>query len=280
MDTLAGRANNTQLNTARMRKYGIIIKLICQVALIILLFDRPTNMAAEPGVVKIVENDWPPYFFAGKPDQPEGIAKELLRMCIPDTGYAYKFDFYPVKRMYSYIKKGKIDIAVFSYKKKRESFLLYGKEPLFSSGYRPVIAASSNIQIRSLEDFDKLKVGHLAGLKYSKAYFEYINKRKKEGTLIVTGMGDSCLKMLLKGIIDTFVDTKDTTLWRAKQMNALDKIKILDFDIRSSDYFVTVSKQSGIIKDKESFLTGLDQCLKTAKTDGRYAHILKKYGTY
>jgi polar amino acid transport system substrate-binding protein len=241
-----------------------------------LLFSNPqAAMAESPEVLSISENDWPPYFFAGKPDSPEGIGKEILKMCISEAGYGYKFEFYPVRRMYSYLEDGKMDIAVFSYKKERESFVIYGKEPIFSSGYRPVVLASGNIKISSLKDFDKLKVGHLAGLQYSKPFLEYIEKRRD---IIVTTAGDSCLKMLLSNIIDVFADTKDTVLWRAKQMNALDKIRVLDFDIQTSEYFITISKKSAVIKEKEMFLNSLDYCLKAAKTDGRYARIFEKYG--
>ena len=103
-------------------------------------------------------------------------------------------------------------------------------------------------------------------------------RRKREGTLVTTTIGNSCVKMLLAGMIDVFVDTSDSALWRAKQMNALDKIKVLNFDIRTKEYFVTVSKQSKIIKDKHSFLNKLDQCINSAKKDGRFAEIASKYG--
>ena len=137
---------------------------------------RQAGEAGEPHALNIVENDWPPYFFAGKSNGVEGFAKELLKMFIPERGYTCNFTFYPVKRMYSYMEKGKLDIALFSYKKERESFLVYGKEPLFTSGYRPVVLTGSDIKIRSLTDFDTLRIGHLAGLKYSRSFLEYVEK--------------------------------------------------------------------------------------------------------
>lgn len=180
--------------------------------------------------------------------------------------------------MYSYLEDGKIDIWVFSHNKEREEFLIYAVEPLFVSGYRAVILADKDIHISSLKDFDSLRVGHLAGLKYSKDYFDYIENRKNAGSLVMTTTGDSCLKMLLAGMIDIFVDTRETTLWRAKQMNSLDKIMILDFDIQTKNYYVTISKQSKVVDDKRAFLDKLDQCLTAAKKDGRYAEPAKKYG--
>jgi len=263
-----------------MKIFKIIVYLVCVAAGLLLLVDSQNGEAGESRVLNIIENDWPPYYFAGKSNKPEGFAKELLKNCIPEKEYSSQFNFYPVKRMYAYLETGKIDIALFSYKKKREAIVHYGKEPIFSSGYRAVVLADSDIQIRDIKDFDKLRIGHLAGLRYSKSFLEYIEKRKEEGTLTVTTLGNSCLKMLLAGMIDVFVDTSDTTLWRAKQMNALDKIRIVDFDIQTKDYFVTVSKQSTVIKDKVYFLEKIDQCVRETKQDGRYIKISEKYGIH
>jgi ABC-type amino acid transport substrate-binding protein len=255
-------------------KFGLLIFIGSFV-----LFPNPrcTQAQKQPTLV-VAEADWPPYFFAGKPNTAEGFAKELLKMIFTEMDYNLDYRFYPVNRMYSYLENGEIDICVLSYNKEREDFLIYAGEPLFVSGYRAVIQAGKDIQISSLHDFDSLRVGHLAGLKYSKEYFDYIEKRKKSGSIVTTTTGGGCLKMLLAGMIDIFVDTRETTLWRAKQMKALDKIKILDFDIQTKDYFVTISKQSKIIGDKRAFLEKLDQSLRAAKGDGRYAVLAKKYG--
>lgn len=261
-----------------MRLSGLVNHIFGLTFALIFFLQAAAPAAAGQGVVTIVENDWPPYYFGGKPGTPAGIAKELLLLCLPETGYTPSFNFYPVKRMYAYLEKGLIDIAVFSHKKERESFLLYGKEPLFSSGYRPVVRAGSNIRIAAIKDFDGLRLGHLAGLRYSKAFKAYVEQRERAGTLVTATTGDSCLRMLLAGMIDVFVDTEDTVLWRAKQADALGDIKILDFDIRTSPYYVTVSRQSAGIEDKALFLNRLDETLRAAKKDGRYAAIVEKYG--
>ncbi len=231
----------------------------------------------ETKILSIVTSDWPPYIFWAKPGEPVGIATELLGMCIPQTGYEIKIESYPVKRMFTYLEEGKVDVSVFSYKKEREEFLFYGKEPLFSSGYRPVVLAGKNIQIRTLQDFDKLRLGHLEGLKYSKEFYDYIESRRKKGDLLIATTEDSYLRMLLNNMIDIFVDTEGTTLWRAKEMNVLDKIRVLDFDIQTQNYFVVVSKKSPKIKDIPTFLQQTDECLKKAKADGRYDAVIRKY---
>jgi len=226
----------------------------------------------------IVENDWPPFFFGRTKNELPGFAREILTTCVSEIGYKPTFKFFPIKRMFVYLKSGEVDLAIFSYKKKRESFLQYGKTPLFTSSYRPVVKSESEINIKSLQDFDNLQLGHLAGLSYSPDYLNYIENRRKEGTLITTTIGESNLKMLLEGIIDIYVGTVEPELWHAKQSGVLDQIKILDFDIKTSKYFVTASKKSPRIESKEEFLGSLDQCLSSLKSTSQYRDIANQYG--
>ncbi|WP_022667097.1 substrate-binding periplasmic protein [Desulfospira joergensenii] len=244
----------------------------------ILFLNSWTAGAGEPKVLRIIENDWPPYYFKEKSGPLPGFARELLDHCLPRLGFETEFVFYPVKRMYTYLAKGEIDIALFSYRKSREDLVHYSSEPLFVSGYRPVVRAGTNIRIQSLSDFDSLTIGHLAGLKYSKDFLSYIEKRRGAGTLVTSITGDSCLRMLTEGMIDVFVDIENTVRWRAKQMGFTDQIEILSYDIRTRDYFVTLSKTSPRIVDKIDFLKKMDECLRTMKTDGRYREIAAKYG--
>lgn len=236
------------------------------------------NQEPTPAPVIIIESDWPPYFFGDIPQHQSGFARELLDVCIPETGYSPEYIFYPINRMRSYIKAGQVDIVIFSYKKPREQFVTYGHESLFVAGYRPVVRSDSGIEIHSLADFDKLRLGHLAGLRYSPTFLEYVEQRQAAGTLVTTSLGDTPLRMLLRDMVDVFVDTQDTVAWRAKQSGSVDKITILDFDIKTSEYFVTVSKNSPRIKSPRTFLNSIDQCVQRLKSDGTYAEIASKYG--
>jgi polar amino acid transport system substrate-binding protein len=233
---------------------------------------------AETKKIIVIENDWPPYYFGRNSFELPGFARELIDNCIGRTGYTADYRFYPVKRMYFYLEKGDIDIALFSYRKSREDLVFYGKEPLFSSGYRPVVRKYSGISIQSLKDFDPLRLGHLAGLRYSPEFFEYVRKRGEEGTLVTTTVENGSLRMLLKGMIDVFVDTRDSVIWRARRMGVTDKIEILDYDIKTSDYFVTISKNSPRIDHPRKVLDILDSCFEEMKTSGLYFEIAGKYG--
>ena len=187
------------------------------------VFDFRVAGAEEAQTLRIIENDWPPYYVKDPSANLPGFARELLNICIPQLGYHTDFTFYPVKRMYTYLEKGELDIALFSYRKSREALVHFSREPLFASGYRPVVRAGGGIQIRSLADFENLRIGHLAGLKYSESFLAYIEKRREAGTLVTSTTGDSCLRMLMEDIIDIFVDTESTVRWRAKQTGLLGK---------------------------------------------------------
>lgn len=257
-------------------KHVLILGILC-----LLSFSQvfAATVATPKNHIVIVENDWPPYFL-GNDSKATGFAKDLLSICVPKTGYKAVFQFFPVKRMYSFLKKGEIDVALFSYKKEREDMVQYGKVPLFTSSYRPIVRSDSGFKINAIQDFDGLRLGHLAGLRYSSDFLNYVEKRKAAGDIVTTSVGESNLRMLLENIIDVFVDTKDTVLWRAHKLNVKDNITVLNFDIKTSEYFVTVSRNSPRITSPDKFLESIDHCVSTLKSSGRFEEISKIYGIH
>jgi len=258
--------------------YRLLTICLILSAVIFINSESSATESVKTNEIIIVENDWPPFFFGRTQNELPGFAKEVLTTCVSEIGYKPIFKFFPIKRMFVYLESGEVDLAIFSYKKKRESFLHYGKTPLFTSSYRPVVKKDSEIDIKNLQDFNNLRLGHLAGLSYSPEYLKYIENRRKDGTLITTTTGESNLKMLLEGIIDIYVGTREPELWHAKQSGTLDQIKILDFDIKTSEYFVTASRKSPRIASKDEFLDLLDQCLQSLQSTTQYHDIAIQYG--
>lgn len=246
--------------------------------LFLLLFFS-TQVIAEKAAVKLNDNDWPPFFFGGEYNDisSKGIGKEVLDRCLPSTGYEHEYTFYPIARMRKYMEEGKLDINIYSYRPSRESFLVYGKESIFSAGYRPVVRKNQNITINSIADFDKYQLGHLLGLRYSPEFYEYVMLRHEQERLITTTRSSYVLKMLMSEQIDVFVGISQSALWYAKEAGVTHQIEVLDFDIKTSDYFVTLSKRSNRVKDKALFLSQVDQCIRTIKDNGEYKRILDRY---
>jgi polar amino acid transport system substrate-binding protein len=226
------------------------------------------------------DNPWPPFFFEGKTDSPPGIGKELLQRCLPAVGRRGAFVPHPIKRMRRNMETGELDINVYSYEPDRESFLLFGKEPIFVSEYRPVVRVDSPIRITKIADFEGLRLGYLSGLVYSPEFKDYVEKRQAAGTLDITYSDESNIMKLIGGRLDVFVSSAPTVVWLAKVLGVSDKIKVLDFVVKRADYFVTFSKASKRLSDEEKlgFLAAMDGCLRTLKKNGIHKEILVRYG--
>ncbi len=253
-------------------------KTIQSIIICLILYISEGSGASETLIINDV--DWPPYFISEEADQLKGIGKEILELCLTEAGYHFKFKHLPIKRTHNYMKTGKIDLCVYSYKKEREIFILYGKEPIFSSQYRFLVKANSDIRIQSLKDIDTLLFGHLNGLTYTPELLQIIEEKEKKRTVNHSNSLESIILQLTANPkrIDITANSMETFLWKAKQMNVLEKVKVLNFDIKTKNYYITISQKSKSIHDKKNFMKQIDQSIRQMKKDGRYSGILLKYG--
>jgi len=233
-------------------------------------------------MVIINDVDWPPYFFIDSTvdDQPIGLAKEMLNYCVVAQGYQIKYKRLPVKRTHHYMTTGDIDITVYSYKKSREEFLFYSHEPLFITDYGFMVRADSNIKVTELKDILPLRIGYIEGVSYTPELLKIIHEKELKGQ---ASSGYSLVAMFAQLLaktprFDIIADAKSTFYWQAKRLGVLGKVKVLDFHLKQKSYYITVSKQSTIIKNPKDFLTKTDNCLKKLKSSGQYQQILAKYG--
>ena len=255
---------------------------------LLVLLARPAVRAQTPAASpeptpakpQVIVNDlsWPPYYLGGQPDRPKGFAKEVLELCIPETGFTPHFVPYPIPRMYPMLENGTLDVHIVSHRPEREAYLAYGTEPVFHSSYRPVVRVGSGIEIHSIEDFDPLRLGHISGLKYTEAFLDYVERRDKEGHLETVTQEEIALRMLVAGRIDVYVGSPPGARWVAQEMGIGDRIEVLDFDLRTRPYYVVVSKRSANVHDPVAFHDAVDRCLREIKSDGRYAEIARRYG--
>jgi polar amino acid transport system substrate-binding protein len=180
--------------------------------------------------------------------------------------------------MFSSLRTGVLDAHVLSRDPARESFVTYGKQPIFTDAYRPVVRAGSGTVIKTLADFDGLKLGHLRGLRYAPEYHDYVRRRIDAGTVVQADENDELLRLLLNGKVDVFVSLVSTTRWLARTMGAADKIAVLPYDVKTSDYFLAVAKKSSRVVDKPAFLDAFDGCVQRLRKDGTYGRLAAKYG--
>jgi polar amino acid transport system substrate-binding protein len=202
-----------------------------------------------------------------------------VETCATSLHYETRFWPLPLDQLFSSLRSGVLDAHVLSHDPSRDGFLLYGKVPLFTDGYRPVVRAGSGIAIASLDDFDRLRLGHLSGLRYSAAnYHDYVRRRIDAGTVVQAESNEQLLRLLVDGKVDAFVGLASTTRWLAHSLGLSDRIAVLPFAIKTGDYFLAVSRKSTHVKDKQAFLDTFDRCVLDLRKDGRYARLAAKYG--
>ena len=229
----------------------------------------------------IIDNpDWPPFFFGSDKNAPKGIGREIIEMALKKDGEKFHFERFPIKRANFYLKSGNIDIGLYSYKKKREAFVYYSKEPLFSTKYRFMVRSDSSIKVRSYKDLNFLVFGYLDGLSFTPELLTVIKRKKKYNEVVNLYSLNSLLRGLAGKIqiFDITADSESTLLWKANTMKIRDKVKILDYEIGSKIYYLVISKKSKNIIDKKRFLKNFDSFLKAIKRDGTYGKIFTKYG--
>jgi len=231
---------------------------------------------------KVIINDveWPPYFFIGANKQQIGLGKELINSCLHKVGYKAEYQRLPVKTTHQYMEKGEIDVTVYSYIKERERFLHYAKEPIFTADYVFMVRASSDIVINSLDDLAPYRIGYLSGLSYTPELLKIIKNKVSRNEAVKEFSLRSMFSQLLAPIprFDIIADARDTFYWRAKKLGVSDKIKILNYQIKSKSYYITVSKQSKNITNAADFINNMDSCLQGLKQSGEYQSILANYG--
>jgi len=250
------------------------------IGILALTAEHSESAVAKDQLTSIIINNtnWPPILYENTEKVAIGFGKEIIEICVKESGYDPDFKPISIKRMYNSMKMGSSDINIFSHKDERDEFVYYSKEPLFKAQYKPFVRKTSKITINKIEDFDQLRLGHLSGIKYSPKFFEYIEKRKAAGTLEEVDTDNLNLKKLLADRIDVFVATEASTKWFANRRGLLGHIKALDYVVKSSDYFIAVSKKTTRIKDPKNFLNKMDTCFKKLKSDGTYKKIQKQYG--
>lgn len=234
----------------------------------------PAISAGPP--LNLFDTVWPPYFLESR-DAP-GLAREILVECVQRAGRTPNFARVDLQDMYKALQLGALDLHIMSRKPEREAYVEFGSEPVFLDGYRPVVRRGSGIEIDSLADFDSLRLGHLEGLKYSEAFHQYVTRRYQKGDLEVATSNEGLLDLLLQGKVDVIVTLESTARWLAREQGIADRIEVLPFDVKTSEYFFAVSKSSSRVPDPSTLLDDLDACVRDLKESGRYAEIQARYG--
>ena len=236
------------------------------------------NQTGHKQTIIINDANWPPFFFAGERDKPQGFAKALLLKCQEEINSHFTFLHFPIERMHKYIRTGEIDSNIYSYKKERERDLIYGKQPLFSTQYKIVTLKESNITVHSLEDIEGLTLGHLAGLKYTEAYRKKLNQSNEIGKVITVRDSEDLLMLLLKKRVDAFVESKETAAWYGGQHGVSDQLAYSAYTLSKNEYYFIIAKKTKRTMEPALLIDELDLCILRLKASGEYFKLQQTYG--
>ena len=239
--------------------------------------EMPVMMVGHP-VVEIADFGRLPYSSAGQAGQRPGLAVEVLHVCVPRAGFTPVFRHDEPDRLKADLRSGALDIAISRHEPDREDYLVYGVERLFQEAFRPFVRANSVTDVRTIADFDHLKVGYHLDRTTPGWFRDYLEERERAGKLTVLPDIPATIKALIQGKIDVFVAPRDETLWLAKVTGQFDKLRVGDFDVHTADDFVTVARASPRINDRQAFLAAVDKCIHEMKADGTYDRLRAHYG--
>jgi ABC-type amino acid transport substrate-binding protein len=258
----------------------VSMKVFNKTIMFITLLFSMSATASTQKLLFINDINWPPFFFQEIKDNNIGIGKEILNHCLSQQDFQWQYKSLPIKRTHQNMASGELDISVYSYQKERESFVVYGTEPIFFSQYGFASNKKDNITINNLDDVKQYQLGHLAGLAHTQELMKIIEEKKALNQITVGYSIDAMLKQLTATPqrFQILPNSIETLLWRAKQLNIESNIHIHDFILKQKAYYVSVSKASRQITNPKLFLTKIDACIKALKASGEYLKISEKYG--
>lgn len=238
------------------------------------------SAASPAALLQLNDIDWPPFFFPGQRQPQPGLGKAVLTHCLQQLNYAFRYNNLPIKRTHYYMQTGELDITVYSYQAAREDAVVFGKEPLFVSSYGFAVKADSGINVSQLADISALKFGHLAGLAHTAELNHVLDVMRANNQVIESYDLNATLQQLISvpARIDITANSRETLLWRIKNLNLSDKIAVLDYELANKPYFIAVSKNSRTIDEPHQFIKKFDNCLLQLKQNGHYAVMAASYG--
>lgn len=201
------------------------------------------NCIADEGPL-MVEDTWPPYTIGEIGTPVGGIAAEITKAVFRRIGVEPRLELFPWKRVLKMAEIGKVDgIMLLMKTKERQAFLVY-TDKLFTNIDRVFANNSSEkIVIQSIEDLKDYRIGYVFGYAYGDRVDTLLFKLSKKTFKAYTP--EENVENLVIKWVDFIIDTSpvverilgDNPGWA-------DKVHELDFDLKSYDYYIGISKKS------------------------------------
>lgn len=216
--------------------------------------------------------DWRPYFTYD--DTATGYAKELLKYLLEDNGYSYRFVPLPIKRGNQYIKTGKLDVSVLSYRPERAQFVSYADFPLFTVSLR-FISRPEHAKIRHVDDISPLRFEFVRGVSYTQEIREKANVLERDVYTSVTL--EHALKKIMANRSDITAASTHTLISELKALGYPKVLTIGAYVVQEKAYYITVSKRSETITDPSVFFSKMQSSLNKARQTGVIDQLSAEY---
>ncbi len=223
------------------------------------------------GTLKLVTGEWAP--FTSEKMEKKGMCSEVVSAVVKEMKMDVSINFLPWKRCEHNIVSGK-SWATFPYSKTEERLKKYvysdpiaiSETRFFYYGDTPKV---ENWTV--LEDFQGVKMGGLLGFFYE----EMFRKADIEANLNSDSIG--AWKKLMAGRIDFF--PQNELVGRATLKNTFpdqaSRFGVLSKPLSVSELHLMVDRNN---KEAVALINSFNTALKTIKSNGEYARILKSYG--
>lgn len=223
--------------------------------------------------------DWPPFFLNERATGQPGLARELMNLCVNSKDYTLRYMQLPIKRTHQYMQSGELDLAVYSFKPDRESFVWYSAQPLFHSEIGVAVKTEFIQPIEKEADLEPWRIGYLAGLALTPTLAVLLGAKKTKTQAVEAYSMELLFDQLVAtpNRIDLVINSRESLLWMASRDVYAGKVKVLDFSLERKPYYLTVSRNSRKLAEPVAFLAKFDACVQQAQRLGDYQRLFAKY---
>lgn len=223
--------------------------------------------------LRLVTLEYPPYVYS-KGDHVEGVATRVVKEAFTRINQPITIEILPWARSIRYVETGNADAIYTVFKThERTQFADYIDQVLFDQAVSFFMKKGNTIKYQgdmaSLKQYSFCVVIDISyGAKFDRAV-----KDKVLTKIYQTRSAQQCVKMLLQGRVDLWVNNLFGALWVAKSMGVSSEIVALEPAIQSTPSYIAFSKKNGLIDVRDKF----DRAIQQMKQDGTYQSTVEDY---
>jgi polar amino acid transport system substrate-binding protein len=226
--------------------------------------------------VTIRADEW--YPINGVPDAKKpGYMIELAQVILAKHGHTVEYRSMPWERSLKEVRRGSFDCVVGAYKEDAPDFIFpdvaWGS--IESSFY---VKNETAWRYTGIDSVKKVVMGSIGGYAYSEELDKYIEQNKGKGKVQVINANNALeqnIKKLLKGRLDTVIESHLVMEAKLKSMGATDKVKSAGILVKAENMYIACSPAKSTSKEYAKLFS---EGIKELRASGKLKEILDKYG--